>query len=262
MSEETYIDKETGLRYCSACHTPRERALPVPVAGLKRLPTLCKCQQEAQERREAERLERERQERICHLREIAFEEIPGREWRFSAVEMTPALEKVKRYGEHWDELYPDGTGLLLFGDVGTGKTYAAGCLANAMVERGYSVRFVSLSDVVNKIQGFRGSERDEYLRALMRPKLLILDDLGAERDTSYGQEQVFDVINKRCLTGRPMIVTTNLAPALMQKSKELQVRRIYDRVLEVCVPVFFQGESFRQTIAARNLAKAKAILAE
>ena len=260
MNDETYMDPETGLRYCSTCHTPREKRLPAPVAGMDRVPMLCQCQRDAQERKEALEKEQEHNAHIHHLREDAFEEFPGRAWRFSTVEMTPALEKVQSYCAHWEELSPDGIGLLLFGDVGTGKTYAAGCIANALIDQGHSVRFVSLSDVVNRMQGFRGSERDDYLRKLMRPELLILDDLGSERTTSYGQEQVFTVLNKRRYTGKPMIVTTNLTPSLMNSTTDLQAKRIYDRVLEVCVPVIFRGENFRQKAAARNLAKARAIL--
>ena len=96
-----------------------------------------------------------------------------------------------------------------------------------------------------------------YMKFLMRPDLLILDDLGAERDTSFGKERAFDVINRRRLTGKPMIVTTNLPLSTMQKAQDMGDRRIYDRILEVCVPIRFDGESFRQ-----NLEKASRLLRE
>ena len=121
--------------------------------------------------------------------------------------MTPPLLKAKNYAEQWDQFRRDGTGLLLFGGVGTGKSYAAGCIANALIDRGISVCFVPMTDVVNRMQGMFGEDRDSYMRRLMRPELLILDDLGAERNTSYGKERVFDVINRRTLSGKPMIMT-------------------------------------------------------
>ena len=99
-----------------------------------------------------------------------------------------------------------------------------------------------------------------YLKTLMRPELLILDDLGAERNTSFGRERVFDVVNKRLLTGKPMIVTTNIPLSVMQKTSDLDERRIYDRVLEVCVPVQFNGENFRKGNAAENVKRAARIL--
>ena len=62
------------------------------------------------------------------------------------------------------------------------------------------------------------------------------------------------------LSRKPMIITTNIALSVMQKATDLDARRIYDRVLEVCVPVLFDGENFRKGNAAENLKKATRIL--
>lgn len=195
------------------------------------------------------------------LRSEAFRDIPAAGWRFENAEvMTPQLVKARRYSENWDAFRQDGTGLLLFGNVGTGKSYAAGCIANALIERMVSVLFVGLSDVVNRMLGNFGADRDAYMKMLMRPELLILDDLGAERNTSFGKERVFDVVNKRLLTGKPMIVTTNIPLSVMQKTSDLDERRIYDRVLEICVPIQFNGENFRKGNAAENVKRAAKIL--
>ena len=106
------------------------------------------------------------------------------------------------------------------------------------------------------MQGNFGTDRDHYMKSLMRPDLLILDDLGAERNTSFGKERVFDVVDKRLLTGKPMIVTTNIPLSVMKQAVDLDDRRIFDRILEVCVPVMFGGDSFRKTNAADNMQKA------
>ena len=74
------------------------------------------------------------------------------------------------------------------------------------------------------------------MTSLMRPELLILDDLGAERNTSFGKERVFDVVDKRLLTGKPMIVTTNIPLSVMKQAADLDDCRIFDRILEACVP--------------------------
>lgn len=119
---------------------------------------------------------------------------------------------------------------------------------------------VGMSDMVNRMQGNFGADRDSYMTSLMRPELLILDDLGAERNTSFGKERVFDVINRRRLTGKPMIITTNIPIATMQKAVSLDERRIYDRILKVCVPIRFNGENFRRGNAKHNLEKAAQLL--
>ncbi len=119
---------------------------------------------------------------------------------------------------------------------------------------------VGVSDMVNRMQGNFGADRDSYMTSLMRPELLILDDLGAERNTSFGKERVFDVINRRRLTGKPLIITTNIPIVTMQKAASLDERRIYDRILEVCVPIRFDGENFRRGNAKHNLEKVAQLL--
>ena len=117
-------------------------------------------------------------------------------------------------------------------------------------------------DYINSADGLKycGKDRDHYMKSLMRPDLLILDDLGAERNTSFGKERVFDVVDKRLLTGKPMIVTTNIPLSVMKQAVDLDDRRIYDRILEVCVPIMFDGDSFRKSTAADNLKTAARLL--
>ncbi len=133
-------------------------------------------------------------------------------------------------------------------------------IANALIDRLESVLFVGMSDVVNRMQGSFGSDRDHYTKTLMRPDLLILDDLGAGRNTSFVKERVFDVVDKRLLTGKPMIVTTNISLSVMKQAVDLDDRRIFDRILEVCVPIHFDGENFRKSTAADNLKTAARLL--
>ncbi len=260
---DDYINPDDGLKYCGKCHTPKEAyfAKQHRWGGIDRHPTDCKCAAEERERREAEMREFNRINHIRLLRSEAFRDIPAGAWRFeSASAMTTQLAKAREYAEKWDDFNREGIGLLLFGNVGTGKSYAAGCIANALLDRMISVLYVGMSDVVNRMQGNFGADRDSYLKQLMRPDLLILDDLGAERNTSYGKERVFDVINRRMLSRKPMIITTNIALSVMQKATDLDDRRIYDRVLEVCVPVLFNGENFRKGNADANLKKAAELL--
>ncbi len=58
-----------------------------------------------------------------------------------------------------------------------------------------------------------GSEnRNEYIVRLCSYPLLILDDFGMERGTEYGLEQVYNVIDSRYISKRPLIATTNPMP--------------------------------------------------
>ena len=260
---DDYINPADGLKYCGKCRTPKEAFFPADLQaqGFTTHPVMCKCAAERREREEMERRECERMSYMTMLRSEAFRDMPAAGWRFeSAAIMTPQLAKVRGYVQNWDEFKKAGIGLLLFGDVGTGKTYAAGCIANALIDRLESVLFVGMSDVVNRMQGNFGTDRDHYMKSLIRPDLLILDDLGAERNTSFGKERVFDVVDKRLLTGKPMIVTTNIPLSVMKQAADLDDRRIFDRILEVCVPIMFDGDSFRKSTAADNLKTAARLL--
>ena len=258
-----YINPADGLKYCGKCHTPKEAFFPADLQaqGFTKHPVMCKCAAERREREEAERREYERMSYMTMLRSEAFRDVPASGWRFeSAAVTTSQLAKARGYAQNWDEFKKAGIGLLLFGNVGTGKSYAAGCIANALIDKEVSVLMVGMSDMVNRMQGNFGADRDSYMTSLMRPELLILDDLGAERNTSFGKERVFDVINRRRLTGKPMIITTNIPIVTMQKAVSLDERRIYDRILEICVPIRFDGENFRRGNAKHNLEKAAQLL--
>ena len=260
---DDYIKPANGLKYCGKCCTPKEALYPTDLQaqGFTKHPVMCKCADERRERKEAKRREYELMSYMTMLRSEAFRDVPAAGWRFeSAAVMTPQLAKARGYAQNWDEFKKAGIGLLLFGNVGTGKSYAAGCIANALIDRLESVLFVRMSDVVNRMQGNFGTDRDHYMKSLMRPDLLILDDLGAERNTSFGKERVFDVVDKRLLTGKPMIVTTNIPLSVMKQAADLDDRRIFDRILEVCVPIMFDGDSFRKSTAADNLKTAARLL--
>ena len=107
-------------------------------------------------------------------------------------------------------------------------------------------------------------EHDEFT---MKPVLdetgrLILDDFGMERGTEYGLEQVFNVIDSRYRSGKPLIVTTNLTLDDLRNPEDTAHSRIYDRLLSMCVPVRFTGENFRQETAQRKMKSMKKLIAD
>ena len=87
--------------------------------------------------------------------------------------------------------------------------------------------------------------------------LLIIDDLGVERSTDYAMEQMFFVIDSRYRSRRPMIITTNLKLSELKNPPDLAHARIYDRILERCAPILFDGKNFREENAGATKAVAK-----
>lgn len=167
----------------------------------------------------------------------------------------PQMEQAKRYVSHWEEMRQENLGLLFWGKPGNGKTFAAACIANALLEQKsmISVKMVTLGTVLNKLPGLSAQDRDWYLKSLHSCDLLILDDFGMERQTEYGREQVFSIVDGRYLSRKPLIVTTNLSLRELKSPADMARQRIYDRILELCVPVCFDRESLRQEKARENM---------
>ena len=87
--------------------------------------------------------------------------------------------------EHWEDMRTDNIGCLFWGGVGTGKSYLAGCIANALMEKEIPVHMTNFALILNDLAA-SFENRNEYISRLCRYPLLILDDFGMERGTEYG----------------------------------------------------------------------------
>ena len=172
----------------------------------------------------------------------------------------PLLDKARAYVENWKEAYKNNTGLLLFGDVGTGKSFFAGCIANALLDRDVPVLMTNFPTILNRLTGMFSEDRAAFIASLDEYDLLIIDDLGVERSTDYAMEQMFFVIDSRYRSRRPMIITTNLKLAELKNPPDLAHARIYDRILERCAPILFAGKNFREENAGATKQAAKDIV--
>lgn len=127
------------------------------------------------------------------------------------------------------------------------------------MEKEVPVRMTNFASVLNDLtSSFEG--RNEYIAQLCRSPLLIIDDFGMERGTEYGLEQVYNVIDSRYRSRRPLIVTTNIPLHDLQHPQDTPHARIYDRLLEMCAPIRFSGENFRKATAQDKLARLKNLI--
>lgn len=182
---------------------------------------------------------------------MCFPERAMAEWNFENDNGSNSCMKyAKQYVEKWDESYKKGFGLLLWGDVGTGKSYMAACIANALLEQEKRVLMTNFAMISNGI--YASTDKNEYIEAICSYDLLIIDDLGSERSSSYMMENVFQVIDRRVCSGKPMIITTNLTVQEMRETQNLDEKRIYDRVLEYCQPICVKGENHRREKSKQN----------
>ena len=246
-----------GLLHCGACGEAKEAFFSDPIpGGPDRHPVHCRCRREAWEQREAESQARRHRETVRRLKARCFKYPEMHSWVFEDAVQTSQYDICQKYAESWPEPARTNTGLLLWGGVGTGKSYLAACIANALLEKEVPVYMTNLADVIS--HGFDG--REEFIRRLCDVPLLILDDLGMERSTSFGQETVFQVVDGRCIRRKPLIVTTNLTLRELEDASSTDRFRIYDRVLSVTTPVRFAGENLRARRRRETMASMRAIL--
>lgn len=181
------------------------------------------------------------------------------EWTFGNADMSLRhMQVAKLYADSWDELSLQSQGLLFFGPVGVGKSYAAACIANALLDRRIPVKMLSFATVLSDLRGLYGDKLQQYMDSIAKCRLLILDDLGVERETAYAKEQLQHFIDDRWLSRQPLIVTTNLSPADMQESIDLTQQRLYDRLNNMCTPVFCGEVNLRAQDSRRRHRELKA----
>ena len=242
-SENEYTGRD-GLRYCRKCNEPTQYR--IVFMGRERIvPCLCTCGKKEFEREKLETAERDRLYEIARMKAAGIQDRHLREWTFAKAEDTPVIRMAQNYVKNWKRVKAENLGLLFWGDVGTGKSYAAACIANALLEMRIPVLMTNFSKMLNQMGGLYSEERFSYISSLSGFSLLIIDDLGIERSTDYAKEQVYSIIDERYKSGLPVIVTTNLTIEDLRCPIQLADARIYSRILEMCTPVHVAGSDRR-----------------
>ena len=240
---------EDGLMRCTICGGKRETLITLPFPGGGEMKVKCWCRCPTQYdllKAEEQRAEIDRNRGVCFR---GFEN--QSKCVFDADDRTGDQRIVtacKRYAADFDDNLHRGMGLLLYGTVGTGKTFLAACIANALIDSGYRVRMTNFSAIADEL--WNVEDKAEYIEHLCKYDLLVLDDLGTERKTGYMDEMVYKVVNARYVAGKPMVVTTNLSTAELGQQQDMAKQRIYDRLIERCLPIQVSGKSRRRTGAA------------
>lgn len=263
-NKETHYEKD-GHIYCKTCNE-RIDGKPIPMLDKKLMiiRNACKCDRD---RAEQEKL-REKQIEQDRLRKNCFISKNQIAYTFENVDEDTdkdIIKKAKNYVKHFEEMRKDNVGLLLYGNVGSGKTYIACSIANAIItEYSYTVKMRNFAQILNDLQkGGFNLDRNEYIEQITSSTLLILDDFGIERNTEYALEQIYNVINARYLKARPTIITTNLNFKDIEKEQEdIMLGRIYSRIIEMCLPLRVTGLDRRKIQSKEKLKKAQNLIDE
>lgn len=162
-----------GLLYCGSCRTPKQFRMDKPPMEGRLLPRRCQCEQAQYDKEEAERKRRKHLQAVEELKRRGFTDSKMREWTFANDNgKCPQMELAHFYAEHWEPMREENIGYLLWGKVGTGKSYFAGCIANALMEQEVPVRMTNFALILNDLAadavngGFTSREVERTIRAI------------------------------------------------------------------------------------------------
>lgn len=254
---------DDGILHCGKCGKPRRRFTEIKHSTTDGeykttrmlVTTRCLCEIAAEKKAEEEERARIAMERLNRLKGASLMDRKYDNARFENFKVTQYNERnlklAKRYAERFDQMLEKNQGLLFWGDTGTGKSWTAACIANYLLEHRTTVMMTSLIKLIDILQKDKDKE-GELVDRLNNADLVIFDDFGAERETSYSLEKVYSIINSRYLKRLPMIITTNFTMDQLMHETDMRYKRTYDRLFETCYPMQFTGPSWRRFEANRR----------
>jgi DNA replication protein DnaC len=257
IHDDDYQDHD-GLWRCGRCGSPKQTRIDLSALGIDEPVTvfcMCACTEENYRRAQEESARHEKRQKLANKALSDMDSDAAKQMLLGRDDGSCPImsELAVKYVRDWEQYKRSGKyGLILWGDTGVGKTFFATAIGNAIKQKGDTVVRISPAKLVEYMQGMYDTEKREHIDAIARADLVILDDLGAERDTPFSRECLFNVVEATLNAGKPIIVTTNLADGYMRSpvnrwgDRDDGYKRIFDRLLGACTPVNITGESHRR----------------
>ena len=237
---EVWTPRPPEPEVCSICKGAGYLRIPA-LTGLSEI-RQCEClRSEVAARRAETALDLSNLSAVAHLTFEAFDAtVPG---------VSIAYRDAKRYAEN-----PVGW-LVLFGNVGTGKTHLAASIGHVLLSAGRPVVFQITPRLLDHLRATFSPEStvgfDDTFEALKAVEVLILDDLGAERATEWATEKLFQLVDHRYINRLPLVVTTNKRPEQFAGEAGKRIAsRLFDQGISTAVAM--AGADYRQRTKAQR----------
>lgn len=237
------FDLNIKENYCPICGEPLFQDVELEPNLVRRFPRKCSCIKNAELKQQQRENKIKQQARIDYNREDCFSTKRFKGYTFENCGFKDKnTDVLKKYVNRFSEIKAVGGSIVLSGGLGTGKTYYACCVANALIDKGYKCKFTSLNEILEISSSF-----DDSVKRFFNYDLLIIDDVGTARNTSFSYEKIFNFIDTLNREQIPCIFTTNLSKQDMSQHENLELGRINDRILEMSVFLTFEGEKRPKT---------------
>lgn len=238
--EKNIIIKD-DIAYCTRCGVAKQRYITINGNDVK-VWKKCECELSEYRKLEKQLAIQAHQLKVDKIKEKGLREDKLKKFTFDNDDgRNEAGSRIaKKFCENWEDAKKRNIGLHFYGDTGNGKTFFAGCIANYLVEKEVKVAFTSIIRIEEQI---KSGNPDILLELSKDYDLLILDDVGTERDTPYMIEKTYEIINSRYLADKPIIVTSNFTKSEFSNTDiNMKYKRIFERLKEMTIPVHLQGE--------------------
>lgn len=247
---KTFYIGEKGLKHCSVCHKRLEHLISVPHLSIKDMKVNCICacgaEQKRKYREELKQIERSLNAPVN--RNIAFSspEMAKLNFDFDDSKGSEQSNLCRRWVAHYEanKARDNMKWLFMYGGCGTGKTFYACCIANAMISKGYTVKVSTPSDIEAEI--YNAKDKVEIYKKYTDYELLVIDDFASERKSDYMYEILFTVINNRYNDHKPIIFTSNMTTSETGNPQDKRIERIMSRIWERGYPIEFSGTDRRK----------------
>jgi DNA replication protein DnaC len=250
---------KTIVEICPLCEGTGWKALPARPGGSRdRRVTRCDCQLRARNQNLLAAARIPKRYEHCELASYTAD-FPGAHPSLAFAHLTAV-----KFAQEYDPR--DGTGLLIIGKIGTGKTHlAVGITKELILNKGASCIFYDYRELLKEIQNSYNSTVQttelDVLRPIFETEVLVLDELGAVKPTEWVWDTVSLILNSRYNDNRTTIITTNYGNGQSAEADERQGNkrlnreqtlgdrigdRMRSRLLEMCRVISMEGEDFRQ----------------
>ncbi|MCU6603786.1 ATP-binding protein [Peribacillus frigoritolerans] len=254
MGTQTIQNITLGKETCDGCGEEVEirKTIVEIIPGRTREATGrigCKCEEKqlaAETLAAAERIKKQKLISVFETHSLVppeLQKVTMKDYQPQNEKQAVAKKKAIEFVHGFDVKQPHN--LLLYGPYGTGKSHLAYCMSKGIMVGGHSSIFISVPKLFRKLKSTYSNDseitEDILITALETVDLLILDDIGAESESKWTREKVFDIVDSR--QGKHTIYTSNYSPkSLIAKLGERNFSRVLNKDTE---PFEIDGDNHR-----------------